>query len=132
MVKNIIFDLGGVLLNLDQERTLRRFRKLGLDLDEINIQSPVFKDFETGKIKNIDDLYTGKTHKTDVPTQAIEKLYHFGFCDIEELGLQEAVPNHYYILTDSKTSVLAYYNPTERLIKLKVTTPLSSKSVRSA
>lgn len=51
MVKNIIFDLGGVLLNLDQERTLRRFRKLGLDLDEINIQSPVFKDFETGKMR---------------------------------------------------------------------------------
>lgn len=75
------------------------------------------EDFETGKIKNIDDLYTGKTHKTDAPTQAIEKLYHFGFCDIEELGLQEAIPNHYYILTDSKTSVLAYYNATERLIR---------------
>ena len=75
------------------------------------------EDFETGKIKNIDDLYTGKTHKTDTPTQAIEKLYHVGFCEVEELGLQEAIPNHYYILTDSKTSVLAYYNATERLIR---------------
>jgi len=50
MVKNIIFDLGGVLLNLDQERTLRAFRKLGLDLDDVNSESALFKDFETGKV----------------------------------------------------------------------------------
>ncbi|HAJ99628.1 MAG TPA: ribonuclease [Bacteroidales bacterium] len=75
------------------------------------------EDFETGKIKNIDDLYTGKTHKTDVPSQTIEKLYHFGFCELEEAGIKEGIPNHYFILTDGKTSVLAYYNAVEKLIR---------------
>jgi len=50
LIKNIIFDLGGVILNLDQERTFRAFKKLGADLDDLNAQSTVFKDFETGKV----------------------------------------------------------------------------------
>lgn len=53
-IKNIIFDLGGVVLNLDQGKTLRAFKRLGLDLDEVNHEDPVFLDFEMGKI---DDAY---------------------------------------------------------------------------
>jgi putative hydrolase of the HAD superfamily len=49
-IKNIIFDLGGVVLNLDQGKTLRAFKRLGLDLDEVNHEHPLFIDFETGKI----------------------------------------------------------------------------------
>lgn len=50
MIKHIIFDLGGVILNLNQDLTLRAFSKLGLDLFEINAKSTVFTDYETGKI----------------------------------------------------------------------------------
>lgn len=50
MIKHIIFDLGGVILNLNQDLTLRAFSKLGLDLAEINAKSTVFTDYETGKI----------------------------------------------------------------------------------
>jgi putative hydrolase of the HAD superfamily len=49
-IKNLLFDLGAVVLNLDQEKTLRAFVKLGADLDEINMQGNLFTDFETGKI----------------------------------------------------------------------------------
>lgn len=49
-IKTLIFDLGGVVLNLDQDRTLRAFRRLGADLDQLNDQTTLFTDFETGKI----------------------------------------------------------------------------------
>jgi len=49
-IKNIIFDLGAVVLNLDQEKTLRAFRRLGADLDELNHESSLFIDYEVGKI----------------------------------------------------------------------------------
>jgi len=53
-ISSVIFDLGGVLLDLDQDKTLRAFNRLGLDLDELNEQSTLFKDFETGKINAAD------------------------------------------------------------------------------
>lgn len=53
-VKNIIFDLGGVILNIDYHLTVSEFEKLGVDnFDEIFSQfkqSTLSDDFETGKI----------------------------------------------------------------------------------
>lgn len=49
-ISAIIFDLGGVLLDLDQDRTLRAFNRLGADLAEINMESSIFTQFETGHI----------------------------------------------------------------------------------
>ena len=53
-VKNIIFDLGGVILNIDYHLTVSEFKKLGIDnFDEIFSQykqSTLSDDFETGKI----------------------------------------------------------------------------------
>lgn len=57
-IKAIIFDLGGVIMNLDQEKTLRAFKRLGADLDMINLESSIFKDFETGKM-NADQFSQG-------------------------------------------------------------------------
>ena len=53
-IKNIIFDLGGVILNIDYNLTVSEFKKLGVDnFDEIFSQykqSTLSDDFETGKI----------------------------------------------------------------------------------
>ena len=53
-IKNIILDLGGVILELDVEKTIRAFQKLGFpnlkDADIILSKYPFFLDFETGKI----------------------------------------------------------------------------------
>lgn len=52
-IKNIVFDLGGVLLNLDFDASIRAFQKLGLDSEVVNRQQayadPVFYELETGK-----------------------------------------------------------------------------------
>lgn len=49
-ITTLIFDLGGVILNLDQERTFRAFMNLGASLEKINKESAIFNDFETGKV----------------------------------------------------------------------------------
>ena len=54
MIKNIIFDLGGVILTLDQPQAVRRFEALGLKDAEQRLdpytQQGIFGDLEEGKI----------------------------------------------------------------------------------
>ena len=54
MIRNIIFDLGGVVLTLDQSQSVRRFEALGLkDAEErLNAytQEGIFGDLESGKV----------------------------------------------------------------------------------
>lgn len=54
MIKNIIFDFGGVIFNIDFKRTFEAFEKLGYkDFKEMYSQyqaDPLFQDLETGKI----------------------------------------------------------------------------------
>lgn len=53
-IRNIIFDLGGVLLSIDYEKTTRAFRDLGVEnFDERFSQlqaDPLFSEFEKGKV----------------------------------------------------------------------------------
>jgi putative hydrolase of the HAD superfamily len=53
-IRHIIFDLGGVLLNIDYNLTEKAFREAGIEnFNELYSQlqqTPVFDDFETGKI----------------------------------------------------------------------------------
>ena len=53
-VKNIIFDLGGVILNIDYEQTANAFKKIGIknfnDIYSQAKQGKVFDKLETGEI----------------------------------------------------------------------------------
>ncbi len=69
------------------------------------------EDFETGKVQNIDSLYTGKNVVEVDNPDVIDKLYAESFCSLSELGLKESIPNHYYILKSDRASALAYFNP---------------------
>lgn len=59
-IKNIIFDLGGVLLNIDYNKTIQAFNQLGIaDFDKMYSQSTanlLFENLETGKITE-EDFY---------------------------------------------------------------------------
>lgn len=59
-LKNILFDLGGVLLNIDYFKTKNAFTELGFtNFDEMYTQysaDKLFADLETGKISNDDFL----------------------------------------------------------------------------
>lgn len=75
------------------------------------------EDFETGKVKNIESLYTGKTTLDNVDSAIIDGLYSNGFCNTSDLGLDEGIANHYYILKSSSSSALAYFNPITKRIE---------------
>nr|MBP7472491.1 HAD family phosphatase [Prevotella sp.] len=58
MIKNIIFDLGGVIITIDQNQALSRFKSIGLkdaeDFLNPYTQSGIFGDLEEGKITEDD------------------------------------------------------------------------------
>lgn len=76
------------------------------------------EDYETGKIKNVSTLYTGKSECNDVNPDAINLLYEQGHVDFNQLGLEKPVTNNYFILKTQRKSGLAYYNPGTNLIDL--------------
>ncbi len=81
---------------------------LRLKAKSLNINA---EDFETGKIKNVDSLYTGKTFIEHIDSSIIDRLYDKGFCDLSDIGIIEPIPNHYYIIKNNKNSALGFYNP---------------------
>lgn len=90
---------------------------LRLKAKALNLQA---EDYETGKVKNIDQLYTGKTQLEDINPEVIDKLYTVGFCALEDLGLENAIPNHFFILKSNKSSALAFFNPvTSRIERIE-------------
>jgi PhoH-like ATPase len=68
------------------------------------------EDYETGKVKNLDELYTGRIVINDVNTKAINTFYKNGECSLKDLGLKSPKSNMYFILKNGGTSALAYYD----------------------
>lgn len=68
------------------------------------------EDFETGKVKNVEELYTGKTLIEGVNHEVVDQIYKDGFCLPEQIGINNPIPNHYFIFRNNSLSVLAFYN----------------------
>jgi PhoH-like ATPase len=81
---------------------------LRIKAKSLNIPS---EDFETGKIKDLDSLYSGITLLESVDPLAIDKIYRDGLCDAKDIGIEKPIPNHYFILRNERSSVLTFYNP---------------------
>ncbi|NLL27489.1 MAG: PhoH family protein [Bacteroidales bacterium] len=101
-------------------------RKVILVSKDINLRlkakalNIIAEDFETGKVKDLEGLYTGKTLVEGLSKDLIDSIYQNGFCKCSDVKKIKPIPNHYYILKNTNTSVLAYYNPyTENLEKLE-------------
>lgn len=68
------------------------------------------EDYETGKIKNLDTLYTGRSLVEDVTSETVSEIYKDGFTERAALFSEKPFANHYFILKNHKSSVLSYYN----------------------
>ncbi|WKN45234.1 PhoH family protein [Tunicatimonas pelagia] len=81
----------------------------------------VAQDYETGKVKHVDDLDQGTTVLERVNSQKISDMYKDGFCEVEDIrGVKDVKANQYYILKSSKNSALSYYNPeTQKMEKVE-------------
>ncbi|MEM9673802.1 MAG: PhoH family protein, partial [Bacteroidota bacterium] len=102
-------------------------RKVILVTKDINLRlkakslNLVSEDYETGKVKDVDDLDQGSTVLERVSSQKISDMYRDGFCEVSDIrGLKDVKANQYYILKSSKNSVLSYYNPeTQKMEKVE-------------
>lgn len=78
------------------------------------------EDYETGKIKQLDELYTGKLEINKVKPTVIQQLYQAGECDAKMLSKRSYIPNEYLILKNNSQSVLARYDSdSKKLIRVQ-------------
>ena len=90
------------------------------------------EDFLTGKIENIDSLYSGISRYENVDHFGINRLYNEGLCEVEDLGIDAPLPNQYFILQSNTASALGYYNPRNQLIERLDKHPVSKITPRNA
>jgi len=77
----------------------------------------IAEDYQTGKIQNLDALYTGRTIVEKVKASVIDSIYAKGFVNWELVFKQKPLANHYFVLKNEKTSVLCFYNPINESIE---------------
>lgn len=68
------------------------------------------EDYETGKIKNLDELYTGETTLNKVPEKLIAQLNKAETLPGGDFEMQPHTINHFYILNGKKGSTPGFYN----------------------
>jgi putative hydrolase of the HAD superfamily len=131
-VKNIIFDLGGVLLNLNYHLTRKAFEDLGVqDFDAFYTQhhaNPLFEQLEVGAIEP-EDFYNKLREATGLTLTngQIETAWNAMLLDFpaERLAWLDQIKNKYNIYLFSNTNAIHYkaftsiYAQTAPLVGLK-------------
>jgi PhoH-like ATPase len=91
------------------------------------------EDYETGKIKNVNTLYTGKSVVNNADTMAINSLYETKSCDVKAiLKRKKPIAHNYFILKGDRKSGLGCYNPISNLIELVEKKPVYGIRPRNA
>lgn len=115
MIKNIIFDLGGVLTNLDYHLTINAFKKLGFtNFDEMYTQfkaNPLFAEFEKGNIST-EQFYTEIKKISPVPlsNQQIDDAWNAMLLDFrtDTPAFLESLKPKYKLFLLSNTNDIHY------------------------
>jgi len=110
-VKNIIFDLGGLLIKIDYNKSVEAFRKLGMQNFDVIYskmqQSTLFDLLETGKISEADFIHELKQHlPSEITEQQIldawnSMLLHWS---VENLNLVKELKKKYNLFLFSNTN----------------------------
>jgi len=78
------------------------------------------EDYETGKVKNVDELYTGRTALNKVADKLINQLNRKDALDADTIDIPAHTHNHFFTLNGKSSSVPAFYNLQSRQLE-KVT-----------
>jgi epoxide hydrolase-like predicted phosphatase len=114
-IKNIIFDLGGVIMNIDFKRTEKAFADLGFgDFAQYITQfhiTPFFEEFETGKIDTA-SFIKGIQQIAGKPLTEKEIVHAWNALLLdfppERIALLEKLKKQYRIFLLSNTNILHY------------------------
>ncbi len=69
------------------------------------------EDYETGKVKNVEELYSGKTIVNKLTNKVLDELVTKKVLSIEKAGVSIIHQNHFYILNSKSKTAPAFYNP---------------------
>jgi PhoH-like ATPase len=69
------------------------------------------EDYETGKVKNVEELYTGNTTINSLPVKMMNELISRKVLPIEQTGISINHDNHFFILNSKNKTAAAFYNP---------------------
>lgn len=75
------------------------------------------EDYETGKIQDIQNLFTGKMTLENIDSGIIRKIFNDGHTEEYDFMKDHVANNHFYILKNGKSSTLAYFNPFKKEIE---------------
>lgn len=114
-VTTIVFDLGGVLVNLDKPRCVANFEKIGIhvmeDLLSLTHQRGFIMDFELGLISDAEFRNKLRSYSEIKPTdEQINQAWNSFLVDIpnEKLALLKKLKGKFKILMLSNTNVLSF------------------------
>ena len=111
-IKVIIFDFGGVILNINYNKTINAFKKLGIvNAEKIysqKKQSELFNLIETGKISEKEFLLELQKISLNKNTQKIKKAWNAMLLDLpkERLTLLRQLKSSYKLFLLSNTNYL--------------------------
>lgn len=123
-INNIIFDLGGVLLNIDHDAPVRAFKKLGIEDFEQQYskvkQTSLFVDLEKGEISP--DTFRNEIRKAlhaSVTDQEIDDAWNSILLDFptESITLLQRLRTEYRTFLLSNTNAIHYECFSNRLQK---------------
>ncbi|OIP00436.1 MAG: hypothetical protein AUJ98_07785 [Bacteroidetes bacterium CG2_30_33_31] len=124
MIKNIIFDLGGVILNIDYNKTSEAFRDLGLiDFDNLysqSEQSHLFDKFEKGLISENDFRENIRIFsKINLTDFQIDSAWNAMLLDLpaERIQILMTAKKNYRTFLLSNTNIIHLRSYTENLYK---------------
>jgi glucose-1-phosphatase len=115
VIKNIVFDFGGVILNIDHYRVAQAFRRLGISqfdhLFNLASQSELFKTFEKGEITPAG--FRNEIRKLiglNLTDATIDHTWNEIICDYppKRIELLKEIKNNYNLFILSNTNIIHY------------------------
>jgi PhoH-like ATPase len=107
-------------LSLQQEFPSRKVVLVSKDIC-LRVKAKAFNlmadDYQTGKIADVDKLYSGKSEIDDVNPETIDELFAKEVIPASKIGRKKYPSNHFLILKDGKKSALGFYNLKEKSIE---------------
>lgn len=129
-----------ILALADQMRHKRKDREVIIISKDINLRMKakslgmLAEDYETGKIRNIDDLYTGIQIYENFDVNLIRRFYEPpNVVTADEISLEKKpYANEYFILKNHSSSVLAHFSPAGRVMERVTKKPAYGIEPRNA
>lgn len=114
-IRHIIFDLGGIFLNLNYQLTAQAFRRLGVtQFDELFSQhhaNPLFEQLETGRISNEDFFQSIRAlTQLSLSNEQITDAWNAMMLDVpsERISWLQSVAQYHDVYLFSNTNAIHY------------------------